>query len=77
MPSVQIITQTVTPGKYGSFDVSVHIANINNINIKKDLKEAKYDAREEAQSSLRPGGYTLPPQTVLIAEEPFPCYDKL
>lgn len=77
MPSVQIITQTVIPRKDGSFDIKVHILNANNISIKKDLKEIKHDAREEAQSGLRPGEYAMPSQTVLVSEDPFPCYDKL
>lgn len=41
-----------------------------------DLEKIKATARSEALSRRSEAAYALPNQTVILAEEPFPCFDK-
>ena len=75
MPSLQIITMLITPDSTG-LNISPFISNYNNV-LLKDLDKYQNQARSAAQATLKPGGYSLPNQTVIVAEEIFPCYDKI
>lgn len=70
MVNILIVTEVIDGQVITPF-----IFNCNNCDIG-DLEKIKDEARQKALSCRSAAAYSLPNQTVILAEEPFPCFAK-